>query len=352
MFWAGKLAKEESGTLLEHIQDCDECLVDYALWGSAMAKKEYEERSIFDESEKGCPTPGTMCLLLDGKLEADEQDKVLRHIMDCDDCAVEYGLLKALQKADETEQEDKTEQKVDVQKRGTRIIPFWNYFQKAAAVLLLIGFGYWSGVRFPYNGDGTGERDPGSPFGLPYRSETSLSAAAIEKSSLYQHAMNNVIWKEIRSNLPGGSDSSLPDSASFREETHLWENIEKKKRDFDERLSAVLKSSGVAADIALTDYGVDLLSLTSENLSVFARLLKEGREMDINYAREWISLDQNLYFSLVDKIPQDVWDRYTPDKRSFEILSWIASLPPAEREKMWKFTGEQAEKEFLEQRNQ
>jgi hypothetical protein len=353
----GELNEEDRDSLRQHILECDDCLTGYILLKTGISEEDWLESdkdSIFNESEQGCPTPDMMYLLIEGQLEEEKRAEILKHIKNCKDCAAEYEFLQALQKTDASGETEKVATKKEkiTEKRDTRIIPFWNYLylQKVATILLLLGFGYWSGVRFPYSGGGE-EQDPGSPSGLPYRSAASFSATDIEKSPLYQDAMNNVIWDEIRSNLPGGSDSSLPDRAPFHEETHLWENIEKKKRDFDERLSTVLKVSGVAADIALADYGVDLLSLTSENLSVFARLLKEGREMDINYAREWISLDQNLYFSLAEKIPQDVWDRYTPDKRSFKIFSWIASLPPAEREKMWKLTGEQAEKEFLEQRN-
>ena len=53
-----------------------------------------------------CPAPDTMTLLLKGQLGA-EKTSFLKHIKNCEECVMEYALLKAMPESsifDDTEQ--------------------------------------------------------------------------------------------------------------------------------------------------------------------------------------------------------------------------------------------------------
>ena len=48
----------------------------------------------------------------------------------------------------------------------------------------------------------------------------------------------------------------------------------------------------------------------------------------------WARFDKSTYFTLANRLPPDVWERYFAVPQSRETLSWIAELPDETKKKM------------------
>jgi hypothetical protein len=296
-----------------------------------------------------------MRLLLEDKLEAEEREHATQHIMDCNDCSVKYVMLKSIPVEDVIKDvfaEEQGEARAS-EPSPPRVIPIGKYlksFQKAAAVLLLVGLGYAGGVKYP---DVWGALQGPPPLPAGSRGQTILPSGAaggreFAENRSYRRALNGILWKEVR--LSNGGDSAavaLPEDAAFLGSVPVWKSVEESRKVLDERLNRILELSGTGIDAALAVDAVDITALTPENVELYAALLKEGKEAEINYARDWILLDQNLYFSLAGKVPEDIWTRYPASRRSYAIISWIANLPEEQRTEKWRLPSRQAEEEFM-----
>ena len=123
------------------------------------------------------------------------------------------------------------------------------------------------------------------------------------------------------------------------------QEILNEKNDFDDRLNEIRELSGVNFENILGLETIDILSLTQEEIKIFADILKNGREQEIQRAESWIRFDKSTYFALADRLPPDVWERYPAIPQSREILSWIAELPEETMEKILELTPEEALRE-------
>jgi hypothetical protein len=104
--------------------------------------------------------------------------------------------------------------------------------------------------------------------------------------------------------------------------------------------------SGARADVILENDAIDIVALTPENVEIYAFLLKEGKETEIHYARPWIELDQNLYFFLVQKVPQEIWERYPVNRDFYDIITWITTLPENQQKEKWELPSWKVEQDF------
>ena len=111
----GQLGAEKM-SFLKHINNCEECAAEYAL-----LKAMSFESSIYDDTEQGCPNPEMMRRLLNEELEDQERNLVLAHLMSCNDCSIEYAFLKAMAKEETAEGSIKPVRKY-LEELGERIV--------------------------------------------------------------------------------------------------------------------------------------------------------------------------------------------------------------------------------------
>jgi hypothetical protein len=100
----------------------------------------------------------------------------------------------------------------------TRAIPiFVGYLQKVAVVVLLLGAGYWGGVKHP---DVWGVLQEMLSSANATRGQTieNLSTKFSENAS-YRRVINKIVWNEILSQLPSESSLLLPETVPLPENT-------------------------------------------------------------------------------------------------------------------------------------
>ena len=325
-----KLGGEERKAALLHIADCNDCAIKYSL-AKAVAKTV-------------CLSHETTALLLDNKLNEAERKAALLHIADCNDCAIKYSIAKELHN-------DKgAEASIPKAARITPIRTVMKYLQKAAIVVLLIGAGYLSGERYPGAWDYL--LSVFSDENLTRGQTTRPISGDFSNNSSYKRVLNIMIWDEIQAQLPQGISEELQTTVSFLEDASIFAELVEKKNILDERLTKILNLSERDIDIILWNDNIDILALSPENVEVYAQLLKQGKEAIVNYARDWLLLDQNRYFSLCLKVPQDIWERYPATQRSYEVIDWITNLPEDQQKEKWGLPSWRAEEDYTKSKEE
>jgi hypothetical protein len=313
LFLQNRLTPEERRKVLLHVASCNECSLEYALFSSMEALTEKED----------CPPPEALALLLEGGLPDDEKTDVLRHIAECDECAVTCAMTREMMEAERKKKGSKFPQ----------IICYISRFSKAAAVFLLVGIGFVSGFFYSdVHVNGQGSRISENKY--------ANAVGKFESSQLYWNSLNNFIWRdELRIGAAKGASNN-------RDENHIlpvWDILARKKI-FDINLYRITVLSGRETDAILNFEGIDIPSMTSEDIEAYASLLKNNRGHVLEKAERWIRLDQKLYFSLVEHLPEEVWERYPVNRESFEILAWIAALPPNLKDQALELSPEEAKR--------
>ncbi|MDR0652475.1 MAG: hypothetical protein LBG12_04110 [Synergistaceae bacterium] len=306
------LPSEERGEALLHIANCNECALEYALCTSMMA----------EQTEHGdCPAPETLALLIEDKLSGEEKTDVLRHIAECDECAMTCDMACGMAEEAERKKERKT---VD-------IVPYLLRLSKAAAIVLLVGVSFAGGMFYS-----------GARSSRVLEEEYGASVEKFELSPSYWEGLNNFVWqKELRIGASKGWSSDEETEPRLRPVREIWAQ----KQDFDLRLYRIASLSGRDADAILSVEAVDIPSMSSKDLEMYAALLKNNREKEMETAKRWIRLDQSLYLSLADRLPSEVWERYPVSRESFDVLAWAAALSPDLKEKFLELSPEEAARE-------
>jgi hypothetical protein len=308
----GTLDKSEAERLMEHISGCDECSLEYALCASML------ETGTEQPFSSGCPAPEKIALLAEGKLSGRELDEALLHISRCGECALTYRLTREM-----TETQRKPESKpIDT-------VSFSGYFrllQKVAVFLLMIGIGYAGGF---FSARGTQAPED----------ELALAVKQFETSSAYWDRLNDAAFPD-NSRIGGTRGEELSDRGESSA-TPIQEALAVKNA-FDRRLNDIRLRSGRDAETILGVPYVDIASLSAEEAETFAELLKNGKEAEMNLAGRWIVFDQPAYFSLVKRLPPEIWGKYPANGDSLRVLSRIADLPRAEKEKILSMSPEEA----------
>jgi hypothetical protein len=282
-----RLSVEKRREVLLHIAGCNECAMEYAF-----AKTLHDAETV----DAGCPSSETIALLLDGKLNQEERRTLLLHIADCNACSLEYAFAQTFL---EVEEMAKTEGEAVTSGIPKGRIIDWSGARRMAAAAALVLLGFFGRALYDAS-----ERSTAVLRG-PVQERAPAETRGYESSTLYRDKID-----QIRE----------------RFDAHL-EQIELLS---DRGLSTIL---GVRA--------VDILTLTPEDIEVYAKFLREKREGEIESAREWVRLDQHRYFTLVDKVPKDVWRRYPAEAGGFEILAWLSDLPEDQKKVLSKLPYEE-----------
>lgn len=99
---------------------------------------------------------------------------------------------------------------------------------------------------------------------------------------------------------------------------------------FAERISVAIEILGYDKyDYVIENFGERIRESSPQN---FRRLMQVLQQENTDQAIEWIKLAGTQYYDFYALFPRDIWEKFQPDSRSLEILSWMAKrLTPSAR---------------------
>jgi hypothetical protein len=264
-----------------------------------------------------CLPPEILALLLENKLKEKERADALRHIAGCSECAMTYSIACDMYNEPIV--------------KAKPVLFTLRHLLKAAAIVLLTGASFIGGSLYAH-------RVP-FPSG-DLESEYVRIVREFESSPLYWSRLDDSVrqGRSLAQSTRILGTRGVPDTPSVQE-------ILTQKNDFDRRLNEIVSLSGQDVDTVLSVNGLDILAMTSSEIKIYAYFLRNDRVQKLQKAEMWLRFDQSAYFSLVERLPPEMWERYPVNDESLKTLSWIAELPQERKEKILALSPEDAKQE-------
>ncbi|MBQ6773121.1 MAG: WYL domain-containing protein [Synergistaceae bacterium] len=97
-----------------------------------------------------------------------------------------------------------------------------------------------------------------------------------------------------------------------------------------ERISIIVGSLGRDKfDYILENFGEDIRNTSPQDFRTLTRILHSEKH---DQAREWLNLAGRRYYDLYSIFPRDIWQKFSPDTNSLEVLEWMSKkLTPGAR---------------------
>ena len=99
---------------------------------------------------------------------------------------------------------------------------------------------------------------------------------------------------------------------------------------FAERISLVVGALGRDKyDYILENFGELIKDSSPQNFKVLTRILHNENPAQV---KEWLNVAGTRYYDLYALFPREVWEKFSPDNKSFESLNWLSrKLTPGAR---------------------